>query len=174
MSNQSAASRVQANLQELFKSNLDPGNSYIKFELTSDITALLSMEQVQESIVVRAEQITTIPGMPKSALGMINSRDRVFCVFDMAQLLGLPSNLTHTRQYQIIVFQAGLSSILVGFAVGQLQGIQRLLVNQIELPSQDVVSNFNACVSGVVKGDRSLSVLDLSRILNTLTDGSSR
>ena len=169
MSNQSAASKVKASLQELFKSNLDPGNSYIKFELSEDVTALLSMEQVQESIVVNTEQVTTIPGMPKSALGMMNSRDRVFCVFDMAQLLDLPSNLNNVRQYQIILFQAGLAATSVGFAVGQLQGIQRLSVDNIELPRQDVAAKFNACVSGVVRGDRAIPVLELSHILKTLT-----
>jgi len=169
MSNQSAASRVQANLEELFKSNLDPGNSYIKFELTSDISALLSMEQVQESMIVEAEQITTIPGMPKSALGMMASRDRVFCVFDMAQLLDFPSRLSNARQYQIVVFQAGLSSTLIGFAVAQLQGIQRLSVDDIELPEQDLAAKFDSCVSGVIKGDRSIPILELSRILKTLS-----
>ena len=169
MSNQSAISKVQANLDELFKGNLTPGNAYIKFQLASDVTALLSMEQLQESLLINAEKVTPLPSMPSSVLGIMNSRDRVFCVFDMAQLLGLPSNLNNVRQYQIILFQAGLAATLVGFAVGQLQGIQRLSVDNIELPRQDIAAKFNACVSGVTKGDQAIPILELSHILKTLT-----
>ncbi|MGF1541456.1 MAG: chemotaxis protein CheW, partial [Pleurocapsa sp.] len=88
----SAASRIQANLQELFQANLAPGDAYIRFQLTSDMTALISMEQVQESLVIEAEKITPLPCMPESIIGIMNSRDRVFCVFDLAQLLSLNSS----------------------------------------------------------------------------------
>lgn len=170
MSNQSAASRVTASLQELFKSKLDPGNSYIKFELTSNITALLSMEQVQESIIVAAEEITTLPWMPKSAIGMMNSRDRVFCIFDLSQLLAMPSTLTNSRQYQIIVLRTTSEpQINVGFAVNQLQGIVRFLDEDIQLSVEGVPDNFVDCVSGAVQQEsRTIPILKLNAIIAAL------
>ena len=169
ITNSRAASRVQDKLNDLFESKLTPGKAYIKFQLASNITALLSMDRVEESMIVEADKLTALPGMPKSAIGIMSSRDRVFCVFDMAQLLGLPSNLNNVGQYQIILFQAGLAATSVGFAVGQLQGIQRLSVDNIELPRQDIAAKFNACVSGVIRGDRAIPILELSHILKTLT-----
>ena len=78
MSTSSPASRIQAKLQELFEGKITSGDAYIKFKLTSEITALLSMNQVQESLIVEAAKITPLPSMPKYTIGMINSRDRVF------------------------------------------------------------------------------------------------
>ena len=54
MQKSSAAERVQANLQELFKVELAPGNPYIKFQLTAESTALMSMGCVEESGIIPA------------------------------------------------------------------------------------------------------------------------
>ena len=129
----SPASRIQASLQELFKANLAPGDAYIRFQLTSEIKALLSMKQVEESLVVEADKITPLPNMPQSVIGMMNSRNRVFCVFDLAQLLSLPSGVISCRQYQIIVLQtASVQPIYMGLAVTSIQGIVRLPKTQIK------------------------------------------
>lgn len=171
MLNESAASRVQANLKELFSSNLAPGNAYVKFQLADDLTALLSMDQVQESLIVAAEQITTLPSMPKSALGIMSSRDRVFCVFDLSQLLNLASSLVNPRQYQIIVLQTTTEpAINVGLAVNQLQGIVRFLDQDIVSASLDTgFSSLVDCVSGTVQqGASIISILSFDSILATI------
>ena len=114
----SPASRIQANLQQLFKAKLAPGDAYIRFQLTSETTALWSMEQVQESLIVEANRITSLPNMPESVIGIMSSRNRVFSVFDLAQLLTLPSRLIAPRQYQIIVLQTTCKQpIYIGLAV---------------------------------------------------------
>ena len=172
MTSSSAASRIQANLQELFKANLAPGDAYIRFQLTSDMTALLSMEQVQESLVVEAEKITPLPSMPESFIGMMSSRDRVFCVFDLAQLLTLPSRLIAPRQYQIIVLQTTCKQppIYVGLAVTRLQGIVRLPTEHIQLPLDAFPSNLSPYVWGAVKEEETMiPLLDFDRISKALT-----
>jgi positive phototaxis protein PixI len=170
MSTSSPASRIQANLQELFEGKIASGDAYIKFKLTSKITALLSMNQVQESLIVEAAKITPLPSMPKSTIGMINSRDRVFCIFDLAQLLNLPTVLITPSQYQIIVLQTtGESSILVGLAVMGLQGIIRLTSKQIPSANSNVVnSSLAPFVSGVVQQETTMMVLELANILQAL------
>ncbi|MCC0177498.1 chemotaxis protein CheW [Waterburya agarophytonicola K14] len=168
----SAASRVQADLQGLFKSNLAPGKAYIKFQLTSEVAAFLSMDQVQESMIVETEQVTTLPGMPKSTIGMISSRDRVFCVFDLAQLLNLSSNLVNPRQYQIIVLQTtDEMPIYLGLAVSNLQGIVRFQAKEIQPATATVYSAIAPFISGVItKQTTSFPILKLEYILQTIRE----
>jgi positive phototaxis protein PixI len=170
MSTSSPAARIQANLQELFEGKIASGDAYIKFKLTSKIIALLSMNQVQESLIVEAAKITSLPSMPKSTIGMINSRNRVFCIFDLAQLLNLPTVLITPSQYQIIVLQTtGESSIPIGFAVMGLQGIIRLTSKQISSANSDVVNSSVApFVSGVVQQETTMMVLELASIVQAL------
>jgi positive phototaxis protein PixI len=167
----SAASRIQANLQELFEANVASGDAYIKFQLTPKVVALLSMGQVQESLIVEAAKITPLPSMPKSTLGMMNSRDRVFCIFDLAQLLTLSTELISSRQYQIIVVKTmNEPPIMIGFAVSQLQGIERLAAEKINSSSDDTPPNLVRFLSGVVEQEESmLPIIELNLVLNALT-----
>ena len=175
MTNPSPASRIQDNLPELFKANLAPGDAYIRFQLTSNITALISMQQVQGSLIVEAQKVTPLPSMPEFVIGMINSRDRVFCIFDLAQLLTLPSELSFPRQYQVIVLQTTYEpQIYIGLAVTALQGIVRLTAEQIQsssdLASDPIVSNLVAFTSGTVQEQEiTIPVLEFSSILKVLT-----
>lgn len=167
----SAASRIQANLQDLFKANLAPGDSYIQFQLTSDMTALLSMKQVQESLVVEAEKITPLPNMPEFVVGIMGSRDRVFCLFDLALLLTLPSQLIAPRQYQIIVLQTTSEQpIYIGLAVTRLQGIVRLTTEQIQSSLAAFPANLAPYLCGAVQEEETIiPVLDFNLILETVT-----
>jgi positive phototaxis protein PixI len=170
MSTSSAASRIQANLQELFEGKLASGDAYIKFQLTPEVTALLSMTQVQESLIVEATKITTLPSMPKSTIGMMNSRDRVFCIFDLAQLLALSSELISLRQYQIIVVTIHEPAIFIGFAVSQLQGIVRLSAEKIKSTADDVPANLVPFLSGVVQQPEAMMpIIELNSVLKALT-----
>ena len=169
MSASSPASRIQANLQELFQKNSVSGNPYIKFQLTPEITALMSMERVQETLIIEAGQITPLPSMPQSVIGIINSRDRVFCVFDLAQLLTLPHPFLTPRQYQIIVLKTtSQTPIYLGLVVNNIQGIMRLTSEQLSSSTDAVSPQLADYVSGVVSSD-SIPVLEFERILNSIT-----
>lgn len=171
MSSSSPAARIQANLQDLFRGNSVSGNPYIKFQLTSEITALLSMEQVQETSIVESALVTPLPGMPPSVIGIMNSRDRVFCVFDLARLLSLPHPLTVPRQYQIIVLQTtDPTPIQLALAVNTVQGIMRLTAEQIQSSIDDVPANIAPYISGVVTAENiATPVLEFERILETIS-----
>ncbi|MGL4881103.1 MAG: chemotaxis protein CheW [Waterburya sp.] len=171
MNTSSAASRVQAQLPEIFAEILTPGEAYIKFQLTSDITALLSMAQVQESLIVEVEKITPLPNMPESVIGIMNSRDRVFCVFDLAQLLTLSSRLFVPRQYQVIVLQTNSQQpIYLGLAVAQLQGIMRISTEQIRSSTTAFSSNIASYIYGEVQeANNTIPILDFHRILEALS-----
>ena len=169
MSNQSVVSKVQANLDELFQGSVASGNAYIKFQLDADTQALLSMERVQESLIVEAEQITTLPGMHESTIGMLNSRDRVFCVFDLVHLLTPSARFTAPRQYQIIVLQTGGEKpIQIGLAVMNLQGIIRLSAAQIQSSTENVNPSLRGFVSGVVEQEVTVPILEFERIVQAL------
>lgn len=168
----SAASRVQANVKDLFKGKLASGDAYIRLQLTSEITALLSMEQVQGSLVVEAEKITSLPCMPESVIGILSSRERVFCVFDIAQLLDLPTSINSYREYQIIVLQTATEEpIFIGLAMNFLRGIVRLSREQISKQSPDTFpGEMAAYISGVIQeGEEIIPILEFASILNTIT-----
>ena len=175
MKTSSPASRIQANLQELFQGKLTPGDAYIRFQLTSDITALLSMEQIQESLVVETEKITPLPNMPRSVIGIMSSRDRVFCVFDLAQLLALPSSLISPRQYQVIVVEVAeilysQQSIYCGLAVAHLQGITRVTPEQLQSPPPDLAPSLASFILGCLGGEKPQELLlDLKAIAKPLS-----
>ena len=179
MKTSSPAARIQANLKELFKANLAPGDAYIRFQLTSDMTALLSMEQVQESLIVEAEKITPLPSMPESVIGIMSSRNHVFCVFDLAQLLKLPSRLITPRQYQIIVLEvsdilSSEQSLHLGLAVERLQGITRLTSEKFQLP-QDLPASLTPYVLRCTwEKEQQLLVLDAKAIATTVSRGEDR
>ena len=170
MSQSSPAARIQANLQELFQGKSASGDPYIKFQLTSEITALLSMKQVQATSIVEAALMTPLPNMPPAVVGIINSGDLVFCVFDLAQLLSLPSSLVNPRQYQIIVLQTtDQNPIQLALAVRGLQGIMRLTTEQIQSSQDGVSDKIAAYVSGVVTAENTATpVLEFDRILKTI------
>ena len=175
MSLSSPASKIQANLQELFKPQSALGDTYIGFQLTQDIKALLPMKPVQESLIVEADKITPLPNMPKSILGMMSSRDRVFCILDIAQLLGMPSSLVFARQYQIVVVDISESMSLeerklyLGLAVAQIQGINRLNANQIHSDPDAFAPSLAPYIQGyVVEESKSWPILEIDSLVRAL------
>lgn len=172
----SPAAKIQANLQELFQGNLSPGGAYIRFQFAADMTALLSTERVQWSLIIEGDKITPLPSMPKSVLGIMSSRDRVFCVFDLAKLLNFPSRLTASHQYQVIVLQTNPEQpVYLGLAVTHLQGIMRLPMSEIiKPPIATFPANIISYLSGAVQEeDAIVPVLDLNQILTLITSNNS-
>ena len=171
MSTSTPASKVQEILPQLFKASLTPGKPYIQFQLTEQITALMPLEQVHESIIVEATEISLLPSMHESVMGIMSSRNHVFCVIDLAQLLMLDSTLISSRQYQIIVVRlspnksspetSSQGNSFLGIAVSQLQGITRLAEEKFGSPTEKVPSSLTPYLSGaVVVEEQQMLVLD--------------
>ncbi len=176
MSTSSPASRIQAIVPELFKANLSPGHSYIRFQLTAEMTTFLAMEQVQESLIVDPEQITLLPSLPESVIGIMSSRNHVFCVFDLAQMLMLPSRLISSRKYHIIVLQTSQLTLSqepklhLGMAVDRIQGITRLTSEQIQSPRDSFPSSLTPYIRGsVIEAEKQILVLDTQAIIKAAT-----
>jgi positive phototaxis protein PixI len=124
--------RLQQLLPQLFHPLQVIGDPYLRFQLTPDIPALLSMERVQEALLVANSSISPLPNMPALAIGLMNTRDRVFLVVDLAQVLGLPPLPINPRNYQVIVMR--LSELgnednevgkYLGLAVHKVRGVAR-------------------------------------------------
>ncbi len=168
----SPASKLHENVQGFFEVNLAPGDAYLRFKLTSDLTALLSMEQVEESLVVENTLITPVPNVAKTVIGMVSSRDHVFCVFDLAQSLGLSADGIAPQQYQIIVMRTNDEQPLyIGLAVNRLHGIVRYTKEQIQASLQAISPQIEPYLCGAVQQDNALwPVLDCNRISTALTN----
>lgn len=176
MSQTSSISRLQELLPQLFQSTHLPGDLYLRCQLTPEVTALLSMAYVQESLLVPGEQITPIPNMSPFVIGLMNSRERVFCAIDLAQLLGLSSPLAYSRQYHMVVIHVSQfinqqstseQTLLLGLVVNRIQGITRVMSDRIRSPQGNFPLTLTPYVREcVVEKDQQLPVLDIGAIAN--------
>lgn len=183
--NISTLSRLQELLPQLFQSSQLPGNSYLRCKLIPEMSVLLSMEYVWESLLVSGEQITAIPNMSPSVVGLLNSRDRVFCVINLAQLLGLSSPSIQSRQYHVVIVRVSQlliqqsnseQELLLGLIVNQIQGISRVMTEQLHLVNnvtkekwtqKDFFDTITPYIKEyVIEKGQNLPVLDLKTIVN--------
>jgi positive phototaxis protein PixI len=184
MSIPNSLSRLERLLPQLFKASLPEGDPYLRFQLTADLIVSISMKQVQESLLVEVENITPLPNMSTSVIGMMSYRERVFCVVDLAQLLLLPSTLESARKYHIITIkvadnttvdtdidssQATLreGELYLGFAVNYIQGITRITAERIQPPRD----NFPICLTdyicgAVIESEQELLLLNIEAIFH--------
>lgn len=167
---QSVSAKIEANIQDLFEAKLTSGESYIRLQITSEISAFLAMEKVQESLIIGAERITPLPNMPESFIGIMNSRDRVFSVFDLALLLKLPTSLFSPRQYQVVVLETKTAKpIYLAFAISGLQGMTRLAREQISKSLDEIPAELLPFAIGCVNEQESvLPLLEFEAILDAL------
>jgi positive phototaxis protein PixI len=165
--------RLQQLLPQLFQPVQVTGDPYLRFQLTPEIPALLSMARVQEALVVSASSISPLPNLPAMAIGIMNARDRVFLVIDLAQFLGLAPLPINPRNYQVIIIQ--LSEIdandhqsrkYIGLAVQRVRGVARFETEQL----QSLTEDFPHCLTPYLLGSFGTSadqllVLDTEAII---------
>ena len=171
--------RLQQLLPELFQPVEVTGDRYLRFQLTTDLPALLSMDRVQEALLVSASAISPLPNLPDFTIGMMNARDRVFCVVDLGQLLGLPSLLPNLQTYQVVVISldpvqteeidlAGLSAVkCLGLAVRQIKGVGRFESETLQPPSEEFPECLTPYQSGYFDTTERILVLDIAAIATT-------
>ena len=165
----STAAKIQANLQELFEAKITSGDTYIRFRLNQNFLALLSMEQVEESLLVEAERITPLPGMPGSTVGIMSSRDRVFCVFDLAQTMKLPSTISTPRQYQVIVVRTQSENTnFIGSAVDRFLGMNRLAQEQMTASTNAFPKQLSSFLTGATSEESPIPILNLPQIITAI------
>ena len=172
MSTSTPLSRLQELLPELFQTQQLPGKPYLRFQLTAEITALFPIEQVKESLLVEEQQVTPLPNLPAPVMGMMSSRNYVFCVIDLAQLLMLPPVAMSDQRYHVVVVRVSQSSsqpgaeLLLGIAVERILGITRLTSEKLQSPIADFPASLTPYLRGaVIDGNKQTLVLDVSSIV---------
>jgi positive phototaxis protein PixI len=155
MTTNTTLARLQQLLPELFQPVQVIGDPYLRFQLTPEIPVLLSMERVQEALVVPANSISPLPNLPAFSIGLMNARDRVFLVVDLAQILGLPPLPINPRNYQVIVIQSSEmgtdsseSRKYIGLAVQRVRGVARFETGQL----QSLTHGFPSCLAPYLLG----------------------
>lgn len=193
MSTNSSVSRLQELLPQLFQASEIKGDLYLNLNLDSELSSLISMDNVQESLFVSSEKITPIPNMPKGVMGLMSSRDAVFLVMDLPQLMGLSPLSMYLRQYNIVVLdyskyyspsESYSEKLLIGFAVHKIQRVNRVLPEEIttlENPDAEIENTYAESeleeinkiskhyFSGIIrKKEGELMILDLGKILSLI------
>jgi len=97
------------------------------------------MEYVRESLLLEGNHITPLPQMSSFVMGLMTSRERVFSVVDLPQLMGFSPLPTYSRQYHVVVISVSPflpkysqdEEIFLGLAVNQIEGITRMSTEKV-------------------------------------------
>ncbi len=115
------------------------GDTYLKFQLEQQTPAILSIDYAQEVLIVPVGRISPMPNMPNCVLGLLNRRNRVLWVIDLAQMLKLQPLNTNAQQYNLAIIQ--VDKIPLGLVVQEVKGVRRFTPDCIQSP-QGIVTSF--------------------------------
>lgn len=173
----SVSSKLRELLPQLFEKTRVKGDRYLRFQISSELTTLIPIDYVRESLVIERNQITPLPKMSPFVMGVINSRDRVFLVMDLPLLLELTPISTYAREYNLVVinvasfFENKSSELWLGLGVNKIQGITRTETKPqkhypFSSPFSEQTQHLLKYINGwIVDGNQSLGVLDLGKIV---------
>ena len=154
------------------------GTAYLRFQLNARTPSLFAMNQVQEVVVISAQQVTPIPNMPDCVLGLSTRRSRVMWTVDLAHmLLGTPLPLT-VRNYNIVIIRVAQvlpqqnlllatahNQALLGLVVPEMKGVIRFTPDLIQTPRGHFAPNLKPCLRGcLLQQNNMLLVLDAEAI----------
>lgn len=168
------AARLQQLLPELFNPQSVVGEQFLRLQLTSDLTMVLALSWVEETLLVSPQWVTPMPSMPSHVLGLMSSKGQVFWVINLPQLLGLPGALESSQYYEVVVIRAlpmetvpenSDSELYLGLVVPKIRGSIRLSLEDIASPTHDVEASLRPYLSGqVVLSDPPIFVLSAEAI----------
>ncbi len=121
------------------------GTPYLRLVVHDQLTALLPMTQIQQVLVIPPQQLTLIPNMPAVVMGLLNFRNRIVWVFDLALLLSL-NPLEESSLFTIVLLQTSKGHLAL--ALHQVGAIARLFESLIQSP----VGTLSAALVPYVKG----------------------
>jgi twitching motility protein PilI len=140
-------------------------DSYLQFQINQQTTAVLSISQIQEAIIVPIESVTSMPNMPAYILGLMNWRSRVIWVIDLPKMFNLEGLSYHSRKYNVIVIK--VESNLLGLVVQEIKGTTKLMADDIHSPVGQVAASLVPYLCGCVEQkEETLLVLDGNNIVN--------
>jgi twitching motility protein PilI len=142
------------------------GEPYLKWQLASEIPAVVPLKDAQEVLILPASRLTPLPNMPDGVLGLFNRRGRVFWLVDLAQILQLTPLESTLQQYNITIVRIGPVSL--GLAVEKIQGVIRLTAEAIQPPRDRVDLHLTPYLQGcVIQPKEVVLVLDSQAIVNS-------
>lgn len=122
----------------------------------------VDIESVRE--IIRAQEITHIPGAPDAVEGVINLRGRVIPVVDLRKRFNLMVTL-ETSQSRIVVIE--IAEDEVGVWVDAVTEVLRIPASSVEKTSALVKTADSSYLEGIAKvDDRLMMILNLDRALS--------
>jgi positive phototaxis protein PixI len=123
--------RLQQLLPQLFNPQQQIGESFLRLQINAELTVAISLDWVEETRLVMAQDLTPMPNMPPHILGLINTKGQVFWLMSLAQLLGVKATQENSQRYEVVVIRAFLGAdqqeeLFLGLAVDQIRGSIRL------------------------------------------------
>lgn len=170
------ADRLQQLLPELFSSQPISGEQFLRLQLAPDLTVVLALSWIEETLRIPTQWITSMPSMSPHMLGLMSSKGQVFWVAHLTQLLQLPVSQMPSQYYEVVVIRAlphepvqDLSghithtsdALFWGLVVPKIRGVIRLSKEDIISPETEVLPGFQPYLSGQATVDNQ-SVLVLS------------
>lgn len=140
------------------------GDIYVKVQLDKYTSAVLSMDYVQEVLIVPINRISPMPNMSHCILGLLNRRNRVLWVIDLAQVLNLSLD-TNSQQYHIVIIQ--VSQVSLALVVQEVKGVIRFTPDCIQSSIEPGLEQTPYIHGWVVQAQETLMVLNAEAIAHS-------
>ena len=122
-----------------------------------DETYAISLENVEETILVKKENIKTVHGSPATLL-----RGEVLSLSDLGDVLGTVMDGEERDEYPVVVVKIGKSKI--GFIVNELIGQQEIVIKSLGR----FLSKIKGITGGTILGDGNVAlILDVASFYST-------
>ncbi|MDR1649141.1 MAG: chemotaxis protein CheA [Synergistaceae bacterium] len=143
-------------------------NVYVRLPLTlaivlsllikvGDETYAISLENVEETILVKRENIKTVHGTPATVL-----RGEVLSLSDLGDVLGTEVSEGHRDEYPVVVVKIGKNKI--GFIVDELIGQQEIVIKSLGR----FLSKIKGIAGATILGDGNVAlILDVASFYST-------
>ena len=120
-------------------------------------TYAISLENVEETILVKKENIKTVHGAPATLL-----RGEVLSLSDLGKVLETEMDDTERDEYPVVVVKIGKSKI--GFIVNELIGQQEIVIKSLGR----FLSKIKGITGGTILGDGNVAlILDVASFYST-------
>jgi len=171
--------RLKELLPQLFNTEKLEGDYYLRFQLTNEISGLIELKYVQESLTIKGDRITAVPNLPDYVVGLMSSKNQVFLAIDLAHLIGLSPETVNSRQYQTIVVQIDDAEDnvqsddlnLFGLTVKNIEGINRITSDRFLTLTDDIPDSLKPFVKSAVlqESKNSTSSIEQKSLLIDIT-----
>jgi len=142
------------------------GDTYLRFQLNQNTSAVLPVKHIQEAIVIPASAVTPMPNMPECILGLINWRSRICWIVDLLGVMYLNPLDNNHRQYSVVMIR--VESVLLGLVVQTIKGTIKLVPDAIESPIGQVPPSLVPYLRGcIIQPSEILLVLDAQAIVHS-------